>query len=327
MRLRDDDEIPPAATRAGIAEVSRRLPSKPTKLILPASLPETRTKPTVGCGCPTSCVVTSCSRIARRMLDRVTPASPAPPARQPIGKPRRKPAIPQPGATTQPPRQDPMHQSVAERRCTGRRRHWQNPMHQNGSALIARLPAHVSDCRKDPMHQNGSEPITPAHADMHRADLMQREERLAMMRRLCLPRFHKADRRSSRVSKKIQPQMHADARRWGRRPSRSSAAEIAWPDEPRSLGVQGSICVYRRASAVESSCFLASRTPQRIKPRVPNDKTPCTYQDPMRLYRPCQARTCSAIAGHPVQHHPSAPGQNPMHLYNPPSHRPQSRFA
>ncbi len=171
-----------------------------------------------------------------------------------------------------------MHQSVAERRCTGRRRHWQNPMHQNGSALIARLPAHVSDCRKDPMHQNGSEPITPAHADMHRAeqDLMQREERLAMMRRLCLPRFHKADRRSSRVSKKIQPQMHADARRWGRRPSRSSAAEIAWPDEPRSLGVQGSICVYRRASAVESSCFLASRTPQRIKPRVPNDKTPCT---------------------------------------------------
>jgi hypothetical protein len=186
--------------------------------------------------------------------------------------------------------QDPMHQNAP---ALIARLHAQasddekDPMHQNAPALIARLQVQASDGEQNPMHQNGSAPPTPAHADMRRAgqDLMHREERLATMRRRPLPRFHKADRRGSRGSKRTQPQMHADARRWGWSPSRSFTAEIERPDEPRSLGVQGSICVHLRASVVEFSCFLASRTPQRIKPRLPNGKTPCTRARPSRPTR------------------------------------------
>jgi hypothetical protein len=158
------------------------------------------------------------------------------------------------------------------------------------------------------MHQNGAEPITPAHADMHCAeqDLMQREERLAMLQRLPLPRFHEAGRRGSRGSKEIQPQMHADVRRWGRRPARSSTAEIVRPDEPRSLVVQGSICVHLRASAAEFPCFLASRMLQRIASRVPNDKTPCTMA---RASRPTPKRDAQAQL---QQEHPQAKRHPPV---------------
>ncbi len=81
----------------------------------------------------------------------------------------------------------------------------------------------------------------------------------------------------------------ADARGWGQRRSRSLVANIAGPhDEPRILGVQGSIRVHQRASAVEFPCFPAGRTPPRGKPRLTQGNNPCT-NSPATRHRVPQA--------------------------------------
>jgi hypothetical protein len=134
------------------------------------------------------------------------------------------------------------------------------------------------------MHQSGSEPITPAHADMHCAeqDLMQREERLAMMRRLLLPRFHKADRRSSRGSKKIQPQMHADGA-GGRhaRPRQKSRGRTSRAASASKVP-SACICVHLRSSLLASLRVArrngSSRGYRTTRPHAPI-KTPCAYTD------------------------------------------------
>ncbi len=152
---------------------------------------------------------------------------------------------------------------------------------------------------------------------------MQREERLTTTRPR---RLRRATGRTTAAggqgSKTIQPQMHADARGWARSSSRWFTEDADGPrDGPRGLGVQGSIRVHQRASAVELSCFPASSTPPQSNRRLPSGKTPCTRTSRCQTARPRQppgtgTTRCGTLLR---RRHPMPSGQPPGLSRHPPT--------